>query len=150
MHTVQTIFQNGGFTKVWFSLKTVLFPLTLSALVWFWRRIMQLARPANLLERWVVDLSCKGQWGGYTCVSSMVDQPQSTCCQELGGAVQVFCRSPLRGGWLSLWAKLVSLLRPDGTVLEDPRRRNVTTLMVGLKNGHICKNLTQKWWTPEI
>ena len=24
-----------------------------------------------------------------------------------------------------------------------PRRRNVTTLMVGLKNGHIRKNLTQ-------
>ena len=31
-----------------------------------------------------------------------------------------------------------------------PRRRNVTTLMVGLKNGHIRRNLTQKWWTPEI
>ena len=27
-------------------------------------------------------------------------------------------------------------------------RRNVTTLMVGLKNGHNRKNLTQKWWTP--
>ena len=26
-----------------------------------------------------------------------------------------------------------------------PRRWNVTTLMVGLKNGHIRKNLTQKW-----
>ena len=26
-----------------------------------------------------------------------------------------------------------------------PRRRNVTTLIVGLKNGHIRKNLTQKW-----
>ena len=33
---------------------------------------------------------------------------------------------------------------------HHPRRRNVTTLMVGLKNGHIRKNLTQKWWTPEI
>ena len=22
--------------------------------------------------------------------------------------------------------------------------------MFGLKNGHIRKNLTQKWWTPEI
>ena len=28
---------------------------------------------------------------------------------------------------------------------HHPRRRNVTTLMVGLKNGHIRKNLTQKW-----
>ena len=33
---------------------------------------------------------------------------------------------------------------------HHPRRRNVTTLMVGLKNGQIRKNLTQKWWTPEI
>ena len=24
-----------------------------------------------------------------------------------------------------------------------PRRQNVTTSMVGLKNGHICKNLTK-------
>ena len=31
-----------------------------------------------------------------------------------------------------------------------PRRRNVTTLMVGLENGHIRKSLTQKWWTPEV
>ena len=29
-----------------------------------------------------------------------------------------------------------------------PRRRNVTTLMVGLKNGHIRKNLTQKVVNP--
>ena len=28
---------------------------------------------------------------------------------------------------------------------HHPRRRNVTTLMIGLKNGHIRKNLTQKW-----
>ena len=33
---------------------------------------------------------------------------------------------------------------------HHPGRRNVTTLMVGLKNGHIRKNLPQKWWTPEI
>ena len=31
-----------------------------------------------------------------------------------------------------------------GPHLFYPRRRNVTTLMVGLKDGHICKNLTQK------
>ncbi|XP_025111192.1 protein wntless homolog isoform X2 [Pomacea canaliculata] len=49
--TFITIFQNGGFTKVWFSLKTVFFPLTLSVLIWFWRRILQLSRPTNLLER---------------------------------------------------------------------------------------------------
>ena len=38
--------------------------------------------------------------------SSAVDQPcldpQSTCCQELGGAAQVFRRSPQLGGWLIL------------------------------------------------
>ena len=31
---------------------------------------------------------------------------------------------------------------------HHPRRRNVTTLMVGLKNGHIRKNLTS-WGTPK-
>ena len=31
---------------------------------------------------------------------------------------------------------------------HHPRRRNVTTLMVGLKNGHMCKNLTQKVVNP--
>ena len=34
--------------------------------------------------------------------------------------------------------------------MASPQRRNVTTLMVGLKKGHIHKNRTQKWWTPEI
>ena len=32
--------------------------------------------------------------------------------------------------------------------MHHPRRRNVTTLMVGLKNGHIRKNLTQKVVNP--
>ena len=34
--------------------------------------------------------------------------------------------------------------------MHHPWRQNVTTLMVGLKNGHIRKNLTQRCWTPEI
>ena len=29
--------------------------------------------------------------------------------------------------------------------MHHPRRRNVTTLMVGLKNSHTRKNLTKKW-----
>ena len=33
--------------------------------------------------------------------------------------------------------------------MHHPWRRNVTTLVVGLKSGHMRKNLTQKWWTPE-
>nr|KAG5700795.1 hypothetical protein BaRGS_034998 [Batillaria attramentaria] len=72
-----TIFQNGGFTKVWFSLKTVLFPVTLTALVWFWRRIMQLSRPANLLERTLFSLgvilsimNCPIEW-----ITLWVDAP---------------------------------------------------------------------------
>ena len=56
--------------------------------------------------------------------SSAVDQPcldpQSTFCQELGGAAQVFRRSPqLVGGWLILWPWLVSLFPPNETILED-------------------------------
>ena len=50
----QAIHQNGGFTKVWFSLKTVLFPMILSVLVWYWRRISMLTRQPNLLERLVL------------------------------------------------------------------------------------------------
>ncbi|KAH3727588.1 protein wntless-like [Dreissena polymorpha] len=45
------IYQNGGFTKVWVSIKSVMFPLIIAVLVWFWRRIRMLARPPNLLER---------------------------------------------------------------------------------------------------
>ncbi|XP_052101149.1 protein wntless homolog [Mytilus californianus] len=46
-----TIHQNGGFTIIWFSIKTFLFPCVLIVLVWFWRRIQQMCRPPNLLER---------------------------------------------------------------------------------------------------
>lgn len=45
------IHQNGGFTQVWLSIKTVMFPTILAILIWYWRRIMMLTRPANLLER---------------------------------------------------------------------------------------------------
>ncbi|KAJ8306651.1 hypothetical protein KUTeg_017196 [Tegillarca granosa] len=46
-----TIHQNGGFTIVWFSMKTVMFPMVLTVLIWFWRRIKLLSRSPNLLER---------------------------------------------------------------------------------------------------
>lgn len=42
--------QNGGFTKVWLSLKTVFFPLVIITLIWFWRRVQLLARQPTLLE----------------------------------------------------------------------------------------------------
>ncbi|KAK3596751.1 hypothetical protein CHS0354_038748 [Potamilus streckersoni] len=48
---VIAIHQNGGFTKVWISIKTVMLPIVLAVLIWFWRRIMMLTRPPNLLER---------------------------------------------------------------------------------------------------
>ncbi|ESP00710.1 hypothetical protein LOTGIDRAFT_112226 [Lottia gigantea] len=51
-----TIFQNGGFTKVWFSLKTAMFPVIIVVLVWFWRRVKLLSRQPNLLERTLLTL----------------------------------------------------------------------------------------------
>ncbi|KAF0287004.1 Protein wntless [Amphibalanus amphitrite] len=44
------IFQNGGFTKVWVSLKTIFFPLVVVLLVWFWRRVQALQREPALIE----------------------------------------------------------------------------------------------------
>ena len=48
--TLVAIFQNGGFTKVWVSLKTVFFPLVVALLVWFWRRVQALQREPALIE----------------------------------------------------------------------------------------------------
>ena len=55
----------------------------------------------------------------------------------------------LKRSWRSC-ARRVNAGNKHTPSTHHPRRRNVTTLMVGLKNGHIRKNLTQKWWTPEI
>ncbi|XP_072048418.1 protein wntless homolog [Amphiura filiformis] len=56
MHIVEA-HQNGGFTKVWLSLKTVLFPLVLLTMMWFMRRVMMLDRPMHLLERTILELA---------------------------------------------------------------------------------------------
>ncbi|XP_035656442.1 protein wntless homolog isoform X3 [Oncorhynchus keta] len=45
------IHQNGGFTKVWFAMKTFLTPSILIILVWYWRRITLMTRPPVLLEK---------------------------------------------------------------------------------------------------
>uniref|UniRef100_A0A8D0RKB8 Wnt ligand secretion mediator n=1 Tax=Sus scrofa TaxID=9823 RepID=A0A8D0RKB8_PIG len=45
------IHQNGGFTKVWFAMKTFLTPSIFIIMVWYWRRITMMSRPPVLLEK---------------------------------------------------------------------------------------------------
>ncbi|GAA6085335.1 protein wntless homolog [Tachysurus ichikawai] len=45
------IHQNGGFTKVWFAMKTFLTPSILIIMIWYWRRITMMTRPPVLLEK---------------------------------------------------------------------------------------------------
>lgn len=47
----QSIHQNGGFTKVWFAMKTFLTPSILIIMIWYWRRISLMSRPPVLLEK---------------------------------------------------------------------------------------------------
>ncbi|VDD80256.1 unnamed protein product [Mesocestoides corti] len=63
------IHQNGGFTTVWFALKTCLFPIALAAVVFFWRRVSALQRSPTLMERTVFALglvlcifNCPVEW----------------------------------------------------------------------------------------
>ncbi|XP_063228151.1 protein wntless [Bacillus rossius redtenbacheri] len=50
--------QNGGFTKVWVSLKAFFFPFILIVLIWFWNRVHQLSRRPALLEYMLLYLGC--------------------------------------------------------------------------------------------
>jgi len=52
------IHQNGGFTKVWVTMKTVFLPLVLGELYWFWNRLRHLPRPTTLLEKMLLSLGC--------------------------------------------------------------------------------------------
>lgn len=54
--TLTAIYQNGGFTKVWLSLKTVLFPFVVAIMIWFWRRVHILQRSPALLEYMLIYL----------------------------------------------------------------------------------------------
>ena len=49
--TLVAIHANGGFTKVWLVLKSIFLVMTLSTLIWFLNRLLQLNRPMNLLEK---------------------------------------------------------------------------------------------------
>lgn len=50
------IYQNGGFTKVWLTLKTVFFPVIVTIMIWFWRRVHLLQRSPVLLEYMLIYL----------------------------------------------------------------------------------------------
>ncbi|XP_030372992.1 protein wntless [Scaptodrosophila lebanonensis] len=54
--TLTAIHQNGGFTKVWLLLKTLLFPFVVGIMIWFWRRVHILQRSPALLEYMLIYL----------------------------------------------------------------------------------------------
>jgi hypothetical protein len=49
--TCQIIHPNGGFTFVWFSIKTLVFPVIAAELLWFIWRVSHLDRKPNILEQ---------------------------------------------------------------------------------------------------
>ncbi|CAF88605.1 unnamed protein product, partial [Tetraodon nigroviridis] len=51
-----SIHQNGGFTQVWFGMKTFLTPSILIIMIWYWRRITLMNRPPVLLEKLILAL----------------------------------------------------------------------------------------------
>ncbi|KHJ47263.1 hypothetical protein D918_02123 [Trichuris suis] len=74
------IHQNGGFTKVWLSMKTILFPIMLAAVLWYRQRLVSLRRPSLLLEK----------------------------CLFCLGAVMLLIDLPVE--WLSLWFRMPFML----------------------------------------
>lgn len=50
------IHMNGGFIKMWISLKTIFFPLIIGIMIWFWRRVHMLSRTPALLEYTLITL----------------------------------------------------------------------------------------------
>nr|CAB3267755.1 protein wntless homolog [Phallusia mammillata] len=52
-----SITQTGGFTKIWISLKVALCTIMIFPLIWYWRRVTALARPALLIEKAIFGLA---------------------------------------------------------------------------------------------
>ena len=50
------IHQNGGFTKIWVSLKTIFFPVIILEMWWFHKRLKLLPRNPTLLEKMLLSL----------------------------------------------------------------------------------------------
>ncbi|XP_029905679.1 protein wntless homolog isoform X3 [Myripristis murdjan] len=50
------IHQNGGFTKVWISMKTAFSPWIFVTTAWYWRRISLMTRPPVLIEKMIFAL----------------------------------------------------------------------------------------------
>lgn len=50
IHFVE-IHQNGGFTKVWFTIKTIVAPISIIILLWYAKKVKGLHRDPNLLEK---------------------------------------------------------------------------------------------------
>uniref|UniRef100_A0A1I8ACZ7 Protein wntless homolog n=1 Tax=Steinernema glaseri TaxID=37863 RepID=A0A1I8ACZ7_9BILA len=53
---VIAIHQNGGFTKVWLWMKTVIAPFIVAATVWYYKRVSALNRPRYLVENSILAL----------------------------------------------------------------------------------------------
>lgn len=50
------IHHNGGFTQIWFTLKSIYFVLTLTTLIWYCKRTCKLNRKTILIERLLIGL----------------------------------------------------------------------------------------------
>ena len=53
---LNVINQNGGFTQIWVTFKSISFPVIIVELVWFLRRVTLLSRPPTLLEKMLLSL----------------------------------------------------------------------------------------------
>lgn len=53
---VIAIHQNGGFTAIWLYMKTVVSPMVIIAVIWYWKRVVALNRHSYLLEKAIMAL----------------------------------------------------------------------------------------------